>query len=112
MVEALELGVPVISTDLPVLSEIGLKDRINGYIIPLDINSLSDDWLSYILSHKPKFDYSRKADNERIIKQWQKVLGNTTPKEKESALQVVSGAWLLRISTIKRWAVQLRPETM
>ena len=82
MVEALELGVPVISTPLPVLKEIGFIEGQNGFVIPFDIKELGDHYLKTILSSELTFKYSRKADNERIIKQWQKILGDTTPKRK------------------------------
>lgn len=83
MVEALQMGVPVISTDIPVLSEIGFKDRINGYTVPLDINSLSADWLRYILTHKPKFKYSREADNKQSIEIWKALIGDGRPIAKK-----------------------------
>ena len=82
MVEALELGVPVISTPLPVLKEIGFIEGQNGFVIPFDIKELGDHYLKTILSSELTFKYSRKADNERIVKQWQKILGDTTPKRK------------------------------
>lgn len=86
MVEALELGIPVISTDLPVLPEIGLQDGVNGWIVPLDINKLPLDHLKTILTSKLKFKYQR--DNETIVEQWRGILGDMKPTRKPPAKNI------------------------
>ena len=73
IVEALELNVPIIATDLPVLKELGVEDGKQGYIVPFDM-----DFDVKKLLNIPKFTY--KHDNQKIIDSWRKLLGNTTPK--------------------------------
>lgn len=74
IVEALELGVPVITTPLEVLDEIGVKDGINGYVLPFDMNNIDID---KIYNSNLKFDY--KYDNNIIANEWCKVLGKQKP---------------------------------
>lgn len=76
IVEALELGVPVISTPLPVLSELGFKEGINGFTIPFNVRECKN--LLEILSSDLK-GFKYKYDNEKIVEQWRGILGNTTP---------------------------------
>lgn len=71
--EALSMGVPVIVTDIPVLKELGFKDKKHGYII--DDNTDVKQFLKI-----PKFKAFNVDDNEKIITEWVDVLGNTTPK--------------------------------
>jgi len=73
IVEALDLNTPVITTPLPVLPEIGVKDGKNGYVVPFDM-----DFDVKELLNVPKFTYT--FDNKPIIDQWRELLGNTTPK--------------------------------
>lgn len=75
IVEALELGVPVITTDLPVLPEIGVKDKVNGIIFPFDMKDISSK-VSYLYNNVLTFDY--KYDNEKIKKQWKNIIGKKT----------------------------------
>ncbi len=84
MVEALQLGIPVISTDIPVLPEIGFEEGINGFKIPLDLKQLGPNYLKTILSTNLFFKYSRKEDNERIIKQWRSLIGEGQPLSKKA----------------------------
>lgn len=73
IVESLELGIPVIVTPLESLKDIGFENRKHGYIIPFDMNFNVKQ-----LENKPsKFNF--KYDNDLRIKQWVKLLGNTTP---------------------------------
>ena len=76
LVEALELGVPVITTPLGVLNEIGVKDGENGYILPFDMQDVD---VKKIYEHIPEFE-PQKPKNEKIVKEWRKLLGNTKPK--------------------------------
>ncbi len=74
LVEAMSLGVPVLTTPISILSEIGFKDKKNGYIIPFEIDE--DYNLRYILN-TPLVRYV--YDNDSIIAQWREVLGDTEP---------------------------------
>ena len=67
--EALELGVPVIVSDIPILKELGFKDKKHGFILneEFDVNSLL---------YAPSFK-GFKQDN--VIESWREVLGNTVP---------------------------------
>lgn len=68
--EALQMGVPVITTDLPVLKELGFKDGKHGYIIKDDMS---------IIKKVPKFKGFDVVDEDTIIDKWKEVLGDTTP---------------------------------
>ena len=63
---------PVICTPFKSAYEMGIKDGVNGYIVPFDM-----DFDVRILLDIPKFEY--KYDNKKIIKQWQQILGK--PKD-------------------------------
>ena len=75
LVEALELGTPVITTPIGVLDELKIKDGVNGYVVPFDMQNIDAERFLTI----PEFEY--KWDNEAIIKKWRKVLGNTKKKQ-------------------------------
>ena len=75
LAEALELGVPVLTTPLSVLPEIGFKEGKNGYMIPFDMQNID---VKKIYSHIPQFEPVPCRNND-IIKSWKKVLGNTKP---------------------------------
>ena len=77
IVEALELGTAVITTPIEVLSEIGFKDRENGYIVPFDI---VDDDIERIYN-VPTFTY--KYNNAKRVKQWRRVLDRKPKAIKE-----------------------------
>ena len=77
LVESLELGTPLITTPVGVLDELGIKDGENAYVIPFEITEDIDT--DRIKNDIPKFDYE--YDNESIIKQWRKILGDTKPFE-------------------------------
>lgn len=72
LVEALIEGTPVITTPLPVLSEIGVKDGENGYIVPFDLDFDVNKLLVI-----PEFSYS--YNNGALVTKWKKLLGNTKP---------------------------------
>lgn len=74
MVEALELGVPVITTPVEPLEEIGVIDGVNGFIIPFDMNNID---IQKIYESHLKFDYE--FDNDIIYKQWCEVIGEPKP---------------------------------
>lgn len=76
LVEALSLGIPVITTPLPILDDIGFEEGINGWIVPFDMNNI-DNIIDNIYNIKLNFNY--KYDNTPIIEKWRHVLGNTQP---------------------------------
>ena len=77
IVEALEMGTPVITTPIDVLSEIGFIDGVTGYTVPFDIDENVD--VEKIFNERLKgFEYS--YDNVKIKNQWKKVLGNPAPR--------------------------------
>ncbi|MBO7422875.1 MAG: glycosyltransferase [Oscillospiraceae bacterium] len=84
MVEALELGTPVIVTPLSVLDELGMADGINGYIVPFNVPQTFD---VNKFCKIPEFTYT--FDNEASIKQWRKLLGNTKPTKRYKPADVV-----------------------
>lgn len=77
IVESLTCGVPVICTDLPILSEIGVKDGENAHVLPLDINA--DYPVDKIYNKRLKNTFKYAYDNSSIIKEWKAILGNTKP---------------------------------
>ena len=71
IVEALELGIPVLTTPLNVLEEIGFEDGEYGYTLPYNIDDSID--VNEIAQCKLKgFEY--KYNNSKRIKQWRKIL--------------------------------------
>ena len=73
--EALELGVPVLTTPLSVLPEIGFKNGGNGYVLPFDMKNID---VNEIYAKIPKFE-PIPCDNANIIKKWKKHLGKSSP---------------------------------
>lgn len=69
IVEALEMGVPIITTPIPVLDELGYKDGVNGFTIPFDLEGI--DWKKI---YDADLHFTYKNDNEDSIKSWEKVL--------------------------------------
>ena len=74
IVESLNLEVPVLTTPIEVLPELGFKDGVTGYILPFDMQEID---VEKIYNNRPKFKYT--YDNEKIIAQWKEVLGS--PKQ-------------------------------
>ena len=82
IVEALELGTPVLSTPLEVLPEIGFKEGENGFTIPFDVKQCKD--IEKLL-YTPLKGFSYTYDNDKLIKQWRKELGeDTTPTPRKA----------------------------
>jgi glycosyltransferase involved in cell wall biosynthesis len=73
IVEALELGVPVITTPITVLEELGFQDGQDGYIVPFDMQDINVERLLDIPETKWAWD------NDKIRKQWVKLLGKSKP---------------------------------
>ena len=59
VVEALALGVPVIVTDCPVFTEIGVKNGKNGFILDFDMQNIP---VQEIVKGLPKFKYEPLPD--------------------------------------------------
>lgn len=77
IVEAMLLSVPVITTRLDVLSEIGFKDGYNGHIIPKEFTP--EDLLNALnqpLKHPNKYYY----DNGEVTDKWLSILGSKKGK--------------------------------
>ena len=60
VVESLCVGTPVIATNCPVFTELGLKDKINGFILDFELNNVP---IKEIYKGLPKFEYKPKQDN-------------------------------------------------
>lgn len=74
IIEALELGVPVITTPLPVIKELGFRNEVDGYIVPFDMNNID---VEKIYHHIPVVDYN--YNNDECINQWIDLLGDPNP---------------------------------
>lgn len=75
IVESLELGTPVITTPIDVLSELGFENGVHGYTIPFDVENTPN--LREMYEKRPKFKY--KNDNASIIAQWRSIFGDMKP---------------------------------
>lgn len=73
VVEALANQTAVICTPFSTTKELGIKNGINGYIIPFNMQFDVKKLLNV-----PRFEYE--YDNSTIIKQWKKLIGNLKPK--------------------------------
>lgn len=71
--ESLAEGTPVITTPLPVLPELGVKDGENAHILPFNLEAYDTTKLQEI----PQFNYT--YNNGLIVSKWKKILGNTKP---------------------------------
>ena len=75
LAEAMQLGVPVLTTPIGVLDEIGFKDGENGYIVPFNIEEAD---VEKYYKKIPKVKAVKKS-NDEIKQQWQQLLGKSTP---------------------------------
>ncbi len=76
--EALQLKKPVLTTPIETLDELGLQNNKNGYILPYNIDEMTDLDIKKIYNKIPKFkDYV--CDTDFIINQWKEILGDTVP---------------------------------
>ena len=75
IVEALEMGVPVITTPISVLSELWFKENEDGYIVPFDMENVNPERFLEI----PQSARYRGDTNEEIAKKWVKLLGKSKP---------------------------------
>lgn len=82
VIEALSMGVPVITTPCPVFEELGIRNKENGYILPFDMKEIP---IEDIYNKIPKFTYAPPQDD------WDKFLlkGETTYlKDKDKRFKV------------------------
>ena len=63
--EALYRNIPILTTPLPYLEEIGYKDGVNGYTIEFDCSNVSD--VVDKIDKVPKFNFKHLDDNYRNI---------------------------------------------
>lgn len=102
IVESLMLGVPVITTPLDVLSEIGVKDGVNGWVVPFDMKNID---VGKIYNSDLKFEY--KYDNKSIANEWKEVLGEPKPfvkyifKEVKMKIKALRSNVTLTVENIK-----------
>ena len=75
IVEALEMGIPVITTPVDVLKELNFRENIDGYTVPFDMVDVDAERFLTI----PKTAEYRGDTNENIKKQWVKLLGKSKP---------------------------------
>lgn len=71
--ESLMTKTPVICTPFKSAYEMGIKDGVNGYIVPFDMDF---DVTKLLDVPVVNYDY----DNDAIIRQWRSVLGDTKPR--------------------------------
>ena len=76
--EALQLKVPVLTTPFEAIKEVGVKDGENGYILPFNIDEMTDKDIKKIYSKIPK-PKNYEDQTETIVREWRNVLGNTIP---------------------------------
>ncbi len=69
VLEALSLNVPCILTDYPGAREL-VKDGETGYIVPMDIDKLTDAKLKQIVEKRPNFVYKPLSK----IEEWEKLI--------------------------------------
>ena len=85
IVEAMELGTPILVTDLGVLPELGYKEGVTGYTIPWEITDDFDVEKIYKRPLKGHFVY--KFDNDKRINQWIELLGKGHPSITENSIE-------------------------
>ena len=76
--EALQLKVPVLTTPFDAIKEVGVKDGENGYILPFNIDELTEKDIKKIYSKIPKVK-NYEDPTETIILDWKNVLGDSVP---------------------------------
>lgn len=73
LLESMMVNTPVICTPFESAKEMGVKDGVNGYIVPFDMDF---DVTKLLKVPECRLQY----DNESIRQQWIEVLGNTKPR--------------------------------
>ena len=82
ILEALSVGTPIIITDVPVATEMGIKNRENGFILPFDMQDIP---IQEIYKGLPRFKYTPKPDD------WMDILApgeSTYEKDKNAPVTV------------------------
>lgn len=74
IVEALMLGVPVITTPLSILPEIGVVDGENAIVVPFDMVDVPIDRI-----YESRLSFTYNFDNDEIVRDWINILGGTIP---------------------------------
>lgn len=85
LVEALALGVPVLTTPVEVLPELGVIDGVNGYILPFDgdYEEIVDKIYKCPITGV-KYDF----DNSAVVEQWRDLLGRHRKKSRAAVVPV------------------------
>jgi glycosyltransferase involved in cell wall biosynthesis len=90
LVISLCLGIPVITTDIPVLKELGVVDGFNGYVLKFDMSNLD---INKIVNNKPTFqNYQPPMDFDK----WEAILGEDTQGyeyNEEYANKIINVRW-------------------
>lgn len=81
VVEALSIGTPVIVTDCPVFKELGIKNGVNGFVLPFDMGKVPVD---EIYKGLKKFSYEAPKDT------WGDILAEGESQYKKDLLTMVT----------------------
>ncbi|MCQ2979508.1 MAG: glycosyltransferase [Clostridia bacterium] len=92
VVEALEVGVPVIVTPIPVYDELNIREDKERITLDFDMSNVDIDKI-----YKSKFTIKYKVDNELIRTKWSELLGEAKPFVK----YIYKGDTLMKIKMIK-----------
>lgn len=76
--EALQLKVPVLTTPFEAIKDVGVIDGENGYILPFNIDELTEKDIKKIYTKIPKVK-KYEDQTEKIIEEWKTVLGDSVP---------------------------------
>lgn len=90
ILEALSLGTAVITTNLSVLKELGMKDKVHGYIVPFDMNFNVRKLLSV-----PEFEYS--YDNKKVLNEWKKLFDQPSKGKRTGIASVLPDMTLVKV---------------
>lgn len=75
IVEALEMGIPVITTPISVLPELGFEENKDGYVVPFDMVDVRPERFLEV----PTAAAYKGDTNEAIKSKWIKLLGKSKP---------------------------------
>ena len=91
IVESLMLDVPVIVMNIPVLEELGIKDKVHGYILDFDMSNLNVkdiyENIPIIKDYKPPMDFDK----------WEDILGEDTENfecNEEEVQKLINERWI------------------
>lgn len=85
VVEALSVGTPVIVTDFAVVREMGIRNGVNGFVLPMDMKHIP---IEEIYAGLPPFKYKPRADR------WGELLGKepetwTAEREQDVTVEAI-----------------------